>query len=268
MIQSEAGQKPSVRSLVPAIYRGASDDDPLQWLMSQWQMLYCELEDARERFPEMLDPRRAADAPPPPDFLGWLARLLTIDPDDEVFRDVDGGRPRLREAIGRAKDLYPTRGTRAGLRALIKVYLEEDVVLLERAWPIGMTIGESSTIEVDTFLIDRPASGERFTVLWRPPSTATQGSIPKEDLIAVRLADRADTGSTGMLLRKQPSQAGTERLLGRLDRLRRLLDKECPAHLACFVGIDTGQHEPRVVFGALVIGVTSTIGMCCIEATC
>jgi phage tail-like protein len=233
-----------------------------------WQEVYCELEDLRDSVVEIFDPHKTFDEPDR-DFLSWLAHWVALDPDDEIFVGPYGGqvRQRLRRSIERAADLYAHRGTIDGLHDLIGVFLGEGVSIEEWTWPSGLTIGLSSSIGVDTFLTDQPDLGACFTVIWRTPVAVSEDSEADLCWLQMPLAvDRHDR-TVFSVVASGPAVAATLPWYLQVRRLRRLLDLEKPAHADCFVALDTAGPTGVDVSAAdvMIIGVTSTIGMCWIE---
>src|SRR5262249_19775872 len=60
---------------------------------------------------------------------------------------------------------YPLHGTADGLKRTVKLLYDVDVSVIERSWPQGMQIGVSSSIGIDTFLMDEVDLKRNFLVL-------------------------------------------------------------------------------------------------------
>jgi phage tail-like protein len=264
---------------LPSIYSGAVRDpladrdsfdprddprSPLLALLALWQKLYSELEDLREFAGEIVDPEKAHDVPPQ-DFLSWLAHWVALDPDDEIFYPFHGeqDRPRLRKAVERAAKLYMHRGTAKGLHDMAEVFLDEEISIHEWAWPSALSIGLSSTIGVDAFLTGHEDVDCCFVVTMRPQVKRFTNSTGLHWL-QLPLAGR-DNENFFSLFVSEPPIPENATLLGRLRRLRRLLDREKPAHTDCFIVLDFGPVEDAFPANPLIIGVNSIIGSFWIE---
>jgi phage tail-like protein len=259
----------SLYAYLPAIYAAVdSDDNPITALLSLWYGLYDEFEDRHAAVDEVFDPRRAPDDPRR-DFLSWLARWVALDPADEVFAGEPGAanRQRLRSSIELATALYARRGTIGGLCDLVEVFLGEKITIVEWAWPIGLKIGQASTIGVDTFLTEHPALDACFMVSWHRQFHMSEQSNDALVWLSIPLAggERDKVVSTAMAA--GPEAAARVPWFSEVRRLRHLLDMEKPAHTACFLALDMRwPMEPRAPAGdVMIIGVISTIGLCSIE---
>jgi len=80
--------------------------------LSVFESIFADIETEIERISRYFDPHAV-----PSDALSWLEQWLALDPDDgwpEAAR---------RELLSRAPELYKRRGTKAGLRSLLELYL-------------------------------------------------------------------------------------------------------------------------------------------------
>jgi phage tail-like protein len=253
----------SLYAHLPSIYADVNvTDNPIAALLALWYDLYSELEDLRGSVDELFDPHKVPDNPGH-DFLSWLARWVAINPDEEIFA-VRRGRRRLRSSIAVATSLYARRGTIGGLCELVEAFLEERISIIEWSWPIGLKIGQNSTIGVDTFLTDRPELGSCFTVKWHRQFHITDDAVAS---LSMPLAGARRNEVVSIAIAAGLDAAAGIPWFPRVRRLHRLLMSERPAHTACFLALDLPRPtEPKVPAGnVMIIGVTSTIGMCSIE---
>ena len=261
----------SERSLyahLPALYAAVGDDaEPFAAVLTLWYGAYHELEDLRGSANDVFDPRKASDHPTC-DFLSWLARWVALDPTDDMFVGDAGGpeRRRLRTSIEQATRLYARRGTAGGLRDLVELFLGEKVTVQEWTWPVGLTIGQASTVGVDTLLTDDPALDACFIVRWQLPSSASAEHDGAVSWWRTTLAGRDRRDVVFNAIVGGPGAAARVPWFPQVSRLRRLLDAERPAHTACFLALEIpGAGDRSVVPEVMIIGVSSTVGLCWIE---
>jgi phage tail-like protein len=254
---------------LPAIFRSDSDSKqvPLLAVLELWQNLYFELEEVRNFVPELFDSDKAPDSSER-DFLSWLAHWVALNPSD-VFYGEPSRRDstRLREIIRQAASLYTMRGTLGGLHDLVKVFLQTEICIAEWTRPAGLAIGLSSSVGLDTFLTNGPPLECSFTVRVQPPVSASKEGISGLEWLQIPMAGQLSHTSLTTVVASEYQTASTLPGLLQLRQLRRLLDTEKPAHTHCFIGFDRAAPEQTSVIDmeALIVGVSSTIGMCWIE---
>jgi len=264
-------------NFLPAIYQGEADGpDPTRTLVAIFTTLLESVESGLDRVPYCLDPVWAHDEPghDDDDFLGWLARWVALDPEEDLPRPYGEGAAvtkdverRRREVVGKAAELYRTRGTVQGLRHLLKMTCDVDIDIKEWAWPTGMQLGVQSSIGVDSFLTDQPNAWTCFVVVWRTRSFGSVKDVPGIQWLETTYG--GDTGGGPHLTGIADSRESLARgdFGSRLAHMRRVLDRERPAHTNAYIAVQTGEGLPMELasIDAMVIGVSSTIGMCCIE---
>lgn len=262
---------------LPAIYQAEPDvRDPARALVTIFASLVESVESDLDRDPYCLDPVWAHDQPGDDDhdFLGWLARWVALDPEADLPRtfgqdaalsgDIER---RRRKLVAGAAALYRRRGTVQGLRHLLEVSCDVDTDIKEWAWPTGMQIGVHSSIGSDTILTDRPDAWTCFVVVWRTRTFETVKDVPGVRWFETEYGGDVggDFGFTGIAETREPF-AGSE-FGARLAHMRRVLDREKPAHTSVYIAVQTGEGAAaeQLSIDAMIIGVSSTIGMCCIE---
>jgi phage tail-like protein len=130
--------------------------------------------------------------------------------------------------VRNAAQIYRYRGTTKGLKFMLNQFFDEPVHMEveEWAWVQGMQIEEHSTIGVDTTLIENMDLNHCFKVTWKRPSPDVSDEFK--------------------------------------SRIRNLIDLEKPAHTRCYFEIEYPQEETESK-PAMVIGITSVIGLCYID---
>jgi phage tail-like protein len=277
-------QQIDFKSFLPAIYQAEPNvPDPAQTLVGIFASLLESVEYGLNRVPHCLDPEWACDEPGDDDhdFLGWLARWVALDPDEDLPSPIGNDRAlfednerRRRELVGSAAKLYRKRGTVRGLQYLLETFCDVDTDIREWTWPSGMQIGVTSSIGTDTFLTDRPDRWTCFTVVWRTRSLETAKDAPGvqwfETVYGGDIGDGPNlTGiaDSGVPLAGNGFGVRLSHIRRVLDRVRRVLDREKPAHTSVYIAVRPVEWAPveRPPVDAMIIGISSTIGMFCIE---
>lgn len=262
---------------LPAIYQAEPKmSDPAQTLVEIFASLLESVECGLNRVPHCLDPEWACDEPGDDDhdFLGWLARWVALDPDedlpspigdDEAFSE-DNER-RRRELVGSAAKLYRKRGTVRGLQNLLEAFCNVQIDIREWAWPSGMQIGVTSSVGRDTFLTDRPDRWTCFTVVWRTRSFETVKDAAGVRWFETEYGGDVDDGPNLTGIAESRELFPGDEFGSRLSHMRRVLDRERPAHTSVYIAIRPVEWAPmeRPPVDAMIIGISSTIDMCCIE---
>jgi phage tail-like protein len=243
-------KEPSLLKYLPAIYRERAERDPLSALLIIVENSFSDIERTIENIDQYFDPfitpiiRNGKDR----DFLSWLASWVALSLDegwDEKKR---------RRLIKDAAELYKLRGTQKGLKLIIKRFFDIDVDIEEWRWPDeGMVIGRRSSIGMDTHLaegIEDPDINHCFMVIWEPGDS---------DLIDPEFIKRIRTGLYG----KVESNGLLAEFLGKVKKIRALIDLEKPAHTKCYFhlqlpGEKIEEQMPKIL--PMIIGVDSTLG--------
>lgn len=116
--------------LLPAVYRqDEAAGDFTERFLALFDAAMAEVEGAVDRFPALLDPKKA-----PPEALPWIASFLDIMLDDSW------GAETRRRVLAAAPELFRKRGTRAGLLLVLQLVYGKDIEPLltenglERSW--------------------------------------------------------------------------------------------------------------------------------------
>jgi phage tail-like protein len=209
-------------------------------------------------------------------FLDWLASWVHLELDEDWLGEPhgtgghDGESARFakaREMIKNAAVLYRYRGTPLGLRRMIQDCCDCEVEIVERSWPAAMEIGCSSTIGVDSRLMDPPAFDHQFTVLIRRRPAEVGFRPGRGESVRCRLAGQAEGRQIETFLGDRGAQpAGTPpadhaSATAALNRLRRVIEREKPAHTRFYLGFATeGPEAAPADRTTLRIGLESVIG--------
>jgi phage tail-like protein len=267
---------------LPAIYRRqARCDDFLLRLLSLFESFYSELENKIEQLPALFDP-----AAIPAEFLPWLANWLAFEL-DETWDE-----PLKRRLISEAFAMYAQRGTVEGLRKALRIFAGVEAVIeepvLTASWwslPAEETTCqpeqtsavqreknwqgvENSLLSVSTMLVSAESQG---AVVGTSAVLDRSHLITSEEFAAPLFEEVAHQFSV-QVLRGQLRSAGT------LPQIRRVLDREKPAHTTyhlCVIeprmrvgyqariGIDTvisGEPAEMKLNEGLLLGETTTLG--------
>jgi phage tail-like protein len=197
--------------------------------------------------------RSSRSASVPPDFLRWLGGWVGVDVGEVETTRSDVSRERLqRRLVDDAAVLWRHRGTPRGLQAMLEMFYGVEVEILEWAWPEGMRIEHSSTIEVDTVLTPDADVDQSFVVVWRPPDSeslaSAEGRIPLRSrepgvrryvrqLTLPLLDERSTTAS--------PTATNSRMFKARARKIYDALRRESPAHTSCYVALWV-EEPPRI----------------------
>lgn len=217
------------------------------------------------------------DAQWKPRWLQWLASFLYLDLDPEWLAEaseIEGaekeapGIPaagqrydKVCELIKQAVALYRRRGTPKGLEAVVKAFYDWDIRVVERSWPEGMNIGVASRIGLDTRFLDEPDLDRQFVVLLESASPFLSrlpelGERVESDLMGQSRGLRIKWFSG----RDSSSSDALAELSLNVNRLRRLIDREIPAHTRYYLAFGTSEAQPPAQrLPPLRIEVNSTI---------
>ena len=209
------------------------------------------------------------------DWLEWLASFLYLDLDQEwlsqpgewkVSEAPTGGPDTLipcsaaaAAAIRQAAVLYRRRGTPAGLADYLRQLHGWNLEIVERSWPRGMEIGETSTIGSDTWLTDALAPDLQFTVLIKHD----QANSHRLGLGQIQIGDRLETTLAGaahgrrievVLARTEPGPEPapdipskpepTDWMAVAVTKLRDVIDGEKPAHTRYYLALEAAGPLP------------------------
>ncbi|HEX7241271.1 MAG TPA: phage tail protein [Longimicrobiaceae bacterium] len=220
-----------LRRLPRTFAREAPDADFLRRYLALFDGLLHELESRAAARDLLLDPHGT-----PEDMLPWLASFLGLTLDDRW--PVHSRRTLVSEAAW----LFRFRGTVAGLRRFLEIYLEQPVVILEQFRLRGMgggVLGERGPVESRAVL----GSGFRVGGAIGDPQQSPLSGTP-EDAFETH-AHRFAVLVRGALTQEQ------------LDVVQHVLDVHRPAHTlveVCTVG--TGMRVGR----GLHLGISSAVG--------
>jgi len=275
MNSATANPLPRTLKYLPGVYQeqGSIPKSPLWALLSIIDTFFVEVEEKLERLPEYFD----ADTAPVAenandDFLSWLAHwvVLSLDRDllAECFTATEGleaaiKQRRSRRLIKDAAMLYRLRGTPQGLSYMVEAFYDVDVEIIERAWPQGMVIGVSSSIEEQTFIIDPPDFSRSFIILIKLSAEERSAIESSGNWLDVPYAGE-DVVQKGRLQACAGSKTGLSEdvpLLEKLRKIKQLVDQEKPIHTQCFIAFQSWMPhvEEAPMRPYLVVGVESII---------
>jgi len=107
---------------LPAIYQeDEASRDFLERFLSLFETYFWQLEKKIEEVPQYFDTKATPD-----EFLDWLSSWLGISL-DENWSD-----KKQRELLNQAQELFKKRSTREGLKEMIKLYLEDEPIIVEQ----------------------------------------------------------------------------------------------------------------------------------------
>jgi len=155
------------------------------------------------------------------DFLTWLASWVGLQGLHE-WPEAEWPEAKKRFVVSQAAMLYRHRGTLRGLDYMITLCLNLDVTIKEWEWPSGMVMGATSSIGLDTHLLDNPTRDRCFIVYWK-----TAQAVPMRQTV---------------------------------NALQALIEREKPAHTRHYILLDRPSEGTQPVLQKLIIGDTSLIG--------
>jgi phage tail-like protein len=235
-------------SLLPAVYREEEAGDFTERFVSLFDATLGEIDRGVEQFAAMLDPQGVPD-----ETLEWIASLLGI-----VF-DPSWEPERRRQLLAAAPSLFRQRGTPRGLAEAIRLVFNVEPVIVEtgstRAWGALPRNGQSASAAFEL---------RHSRLFSRGSARLTLGQSQLGRARINSFGDPANDPHSAGAFRFSvavPPGAGV-----RLDRLRRLVERQKPAHTladvrvggaAGFVltpsvqlGVDTVfRAPPRIVLG-------------------
>ena len=269
---------PSLAKYLPAIFQKQATEeyDPLRAILKICEANFSGIEQTINHIERFFDPETAPGkrTDHSDEFLSLLASWVALRLDEEWFTgdgdEYEGRRGReekTRYLIKNVAVLYRSRGTVRGLKRLLKAFYDIETLIVEWAWPQGMEIGATSTIGMDTFLMDRPDIMKSFLVIWMLPE-----EIRRELESSARFVRISTTGQTPPVeclipIRDRKESPMEEKFDGKLQKIRQVIDQEKPAHTRFFLvlgGLKRPQKKEPLVSG-MIIGVHSTIGLCFIN---
>lgn len=261
---------PGMLKYLPGIYQeqGAIPKRPLWALLHIFDSFFNDIEETLEQLPNYFD----ADTVPlaenvEDDFLSWLANWVVLSLDRDILAEgLDDAikQRRWRRLIKDAAMLYRLRGTTQGLRYMVEAVYGVGVEIIERAWPQGMVIGVSSSIEEQTYIIDPPEYARSFIFLIKL-STVEQSAIENslENWIDVPYGteDFVQKGNLQVCVDRKTGSEEDIPYLEKLRKIRHLVNQEKPIHTQCFIAFQGRKLRAEVIAvrPCMVVGVESTI---------
>lgn len=234
---------------LPAIYRDyASCGDFLRRLLSLFESFYVELEDQIDALPAFFDP-----AAMPAEFLPWLADWLSLALDENWDEHLK------RRLIAEAFEMFGKRGTVEGLRQALRIFagveaIIEEPILNASWWALPAEKSsctpattcpdttekdwqgnETSLLGVSTMLAPAEAQG----AVLGTSAVLDRSHLMTDDEFAAPLFEDVAHQFTAQIYRGQLRCANT------LRQIRRVLDREKPAHTAYHLCV----IEPRMRVG-------------------
>jgi phage tail-like protein len=222
-------ERPSWLRYLPAIYTPKDTDalgnrDPtivqrshIYRSLSLFQSMLDEQESHMEELPRLFDPLAA-----PAEWLDWLAGWLAFDLDETWSED------KRRQALKQAFALQGMRGTAEGLCAMILLYTGAKARIIEPARRAHLwSLGETSTLGFTTMLVPAQAQG---AVLATTADLNSSHLLAAEDYGAPLFTDLAHHFCVQVYAVDISGEAA-------LQRLKRVVEREKPAHTTCCVQV-------------------------------
>ncbi|MCA9422627.1 MAG: hypothetical protein KC587_13545 [Nitrospira sp.] len=222
-MEAKAIQYPALLPLLPKVFHPGEKGEnqpPLDTLLHVIEQNFAKIHEQLDRFERNVDWAQAPQLPPH-DFLSWLGNWVGIT----LWPEWSEAKKRF--VISQAAMLYRYRGTRLGLEYLITLFLDLDVTIREWEWPKGFIVGSTSTVGLDSHLMNRRAIQQCFVVYWNVSEKTVEPKVVK--------------------------------------RLHHLIQQEKPAHTAHYVQVHQPGKGPSKHLKKLIIGQSSIIGAFFIE---
>jgi len=278
MEKHEPEKLPSLAKYLPAIFQKQATEeyDPLRAMLEICEANFSGIEETINHVECFFDPETAPGkhTDHSDEFLSLLASWVALRLDEGWFAaDGDeperghGGEQKARYLIKNAAVLYRSRGTVSGLKLLLKAFYDIETLIVEWAWPQGMEIGATSTIGMDTFLMDRPDIMKSFLVIWMVPEEIRKQMESSARFFRISIIGQTPPVECLIPIWDRKGSPMEEKFVRKLQKIRQVIDQEKPAHTRFFLvlgGLERPQKEPPLVRG-MVIGVHSTIGLCFIN---
>lgn len=232
-------ERPSWLRFLPAIYTPGKDDPRfIERSLALFQSMLDEQEGWIEILPHLFDPLSA-----PAGWLDWLAGWLAFDLDESWSEE------KRRQALKKAFSLQALRGTLDGLKAMIHLYSGTAARIFEPANQVSLwSLGETSTLGFTTMLVPAQAQG---AVLATTADLGSSHLIRAEEYGAPLFSDLAHHFCVQVYAADIPGPAA-------LDQLKRVVDREKPAHTTYCV---------QVIEAEMRVGGQARLGVDAILAT-
>lgn len=197
-------------------------------------------------------------------YLHWLASWVAIVLDQQWLDDANGRHEKALTVLREAPQLYRLRGTRNGLTKILALLYDKDVEILERSWPRGLEIGVSSTVGLDSWLMDEINLDFQFTALIRSTERNRDLLLDVDTRIAFELAGSNEERQIAWISIDSAAQSANdkervERPAPTISRLRQLIDQEKPAHTCYYLALEPPKTPGKKHLPALVIEVDSIV---------
>jgi phage tail-like protein len=230
------GRETAIDSL-PGVYRRESvSRERLERLLALHETPFRELDELIAELPRLFD-ATAAPAGEHPAWLPWLAAWLDFD---LTARWTEA---QTRSLIGRAFDLYGTRGTIEGLRRYLEVYAGVQARITEPARAVRVwALGETSTLGFTTQL----ASGSAEGAVLDATATLDASHLTRGDQFGAALFEDV---AHRFCVDVYCADLSDPRVLG---DVRAVLDREKPAHTV---------YSLRAIGARMRVGVQSRLGI-------
>lgn len=274
MEKHKSEKLPSLAKYLPAIFQKQATEecDPLRAILKICEANFSGIEQTINHVERFFDPETAPGkrTDHSDEFLSLLASWVALRLDEGWFAaDGDeperghGGEQKARYLIKNAAVLYRSRGTVSGLKRLLKAFYDIETLIVEWAWPQGMVIGVSSSIEEQTFIIDPPDFTRSFIIIIKLSAEERSAIESSGNWIDVPYAVD-DVVQKGRLQACAGSKTGPAKdipLLEKLRKIKQLVDLEKPIHTQCFIAFQSWMPhvEEAPMRPYLVVGVESII---------
>lgn len=246
-------ERQSYLRYLPAIYQqDPQGRDFMERLLSLFESLNLEVEDEIAHMARYFDPEVVGN-----EFLDWLSSWLAL------MQDKNWPEEKHRAFLRRAYQLYKIRGTLSGLKALVQLFTEAEVTVIEHFRLLTpMVVGAASTTGITTVVGNTP-----ITPLLVEDSSQIGEFALKETPDKPQAPFEFNAFDFSIL-------ADTSRLTNpeQIDALYRLIEEEKPAHTRCRIRtsegeMQLGKHSLLQVdttlsrgFQAMRLGTTSRLG--------
>lgn len=246
---------PRFHRYLPGIYQEQTQPEtPLYALLDIFEGFVSRIEQGIEDAPSQFAPYSAR-----PEFLDWLASWVALPLDDEW--NAESQRARKSYLISHAAELYRYRGTATILKYMLRAFHGLDSEILEWTWPACMQIEVTSTVGINSTIMDQPELHRCFVVVLRLDEAQRAESTRFVDLTPINLTGHSEACVSTPVLKQ--GNAATASFIRKLEKIRFLVDSEKPAHTRCYVVIEEPMlTRTSVHLEAMTIEVYSTIGLC------
>jgi phage tail-like protein len=243
--QTYSKHLPAIYSKEPDVPGRLAGPRQLDRFLSLFESFFTDVEETIGSLDRLLDPDAV-----PADWLDWLAGWLALELEEDL--PIAMKRQALAEAFG----AYAWRGTSRGLRAALRFYAGveahvEEPIVNAAWWSLPPDDGDSPAYDTSVlgFSTRLVAAEPQGAVLGTTAVLDASQLITQEEFGGPLFEEVAHQFSV-QLYRSQPVESR------RIDEVRRIIDREKPAHTACHICL----IEPRMRIGfQCILGVDTVV---------